>query len=498
MAKKRGSDHPVQPDGSLPAADLLSPFRREVTIPYLPEARKFTQRQQIHPRRNIPPVPEGLDVPDPHPSPPTALGLPQAMMDSAAAAPVLTDDLTLVRNTELGSVADNDTASEVGEPSVASNGDVVFYTGNWYAAVSTDGGATFLYVDPYNAFPDPPGMGFCCDQVVHYIRRIDTFVWLLQYTEDNTGANIQRLAFAKTADVRQGRWRTFDVTPQSLGLSNVFLDFPDLAVGRNMLYTTTNGFLGQNWTATILLRFPLSGISSGNITAQHAISTENFNFRVAQYSETRAFWASHNTTSSLRVFSWDEEAPQPTFNDVTVARWAAGQYQSNTPDGFNWLGRADPRILGATKAGNNLYFAWGANRGGANNRPNPYVQIARIDASDFSVLDNVNIWDATSAINYAALATNSRREVGISYMIGGGGRFPTHVVGILTGNRKDVVTVEGMRGPSRNRWGDYLTIRRHYPNTKLFVATGYTLQSGSGSNDATPHFVIFGRSRDLA
>jgi hypothetical protein len=56
------------------------------------------------------------------------------------------------------------------------NGNVVFYTGNWYAALSSDGGNTFQYVDPFTAFPDPPNMGFCCDQVVQYIPQIDTFV----------------------------------------------------------------------------------------------------------------------------------------------------------------------------------------------------------------------------------------------------------------------------------------------------------------------------------
>src|ERR1700719_1364754 len=38
-------------------------------------------------------------------------------------------------------------------------------------------------------------------------------------------------------------------------------------------------------------------------------------------------------------------------------------------------------------------------------------------------------------------------EVGVSYMIGGGSRFPSHVVGILTDTRKDVVVAVSDRGP---------------------------------------------------
>jgi hypothetical protein len=167
---------------------------------------------------------------------------------------------------------------------------------------------------------------------------------------------------------------------------------------------------------------------------------------------------------------------------------------SITPDNRNWLNRADPRILGATKVGSELWFAWGSASGGANNRPHPFVQIARINANNFNLIQSINLWDPNSAICYAALTTNSGREVGVSYMIGGGTRFPTHVVGMLTGTRRDVTTFTSARGPIDRKWGDYLTIRRHYPNQRLFAATGYTLQSGSGRSDATPNFSIFGRT----
>ncbi|MGH9941739.1 MAG: hypothetical protein ACRD9R_05180 [Pyrinomonadaceae bacterium] len=490
--------------------DELTPAASDVfEVEYLTEARKFVPRTKIHVRKEIPVPAEGAEVLDFNPSGPLAFDMPQQPLAAMrtrggglTAGPALasTDNLTLVRNIQLNSAADSNTASNVGEPSVASNGDVVFYTGNWYAAVSLDGGQTFLYVDPANAFPDPPGMSFCCDQVVQYIRKIDTFVWLLQYTTNQAGENIQRLAFAKTADVRLGRWRTFDITAQSLGLPGTFLDFPDLAVGTNMLYVTMNGYRGSQWHATALVRLPLSGINSGNVTAQRTISTTNFNFRVAQHCATRAFWASHVNTSTLRLFSWDEAAAQPSFRDVAVARWSVGPYTSLTPDNRNWLARADYRMTGATKRINEVWFAWASGSGGVNNRPNPFVQIARINTTNFSVIDNINLWDSIAGTCYAALSTNSRNEVGVSYMIGGGGingRFPTHVVGILTGTRREVTTFAGTRGPADRKWGDYLTVRRHYPNTRLFSATGYTLQGGTGAADATPHYTLFGRSGDV-
>src|SRR5690242_14001439 len=123
-----------------------------------------------------------------------------------------------------------------------------------------------------------------------------------------------------------------------------------------------------------------------------------------------------------------------------------------------------------------------------------------------TLLENINIFDNDSAICYGALSSNINDEVGISYMIGGGSRFPSHMVGILTGTRKDVLISAGERGPlpdpqtNKGEWGDYLTVRPVFPDRRLFAATGYTLKgSGDSSNrDATPRFVVFGRASDAA
>ena len=475
-----------------------------IDVDYLVQARKFVSRKKIHRRRDIPPVVIGNNVGDSKPTPKMALAKPQpfskalAMRESAAAAPMAaTDNITLVKNVQIDDVATEDTASHVCEPSLASNGDVIFYTGNWFASISTDGGNTFRFVDPTSMFPASLKHDFCCDQVVQYIKKIDTFVWLLQATEDANGENVQRLAMATTADAKIGKWRIYDITSKSVGMNGAWLDFPDMAVGTNMLYVTTNAFQGDNWVGTVLVRIPIAGIKTGNITAQHTVSTTNFSFRVAQHCGTKAFWASHEDTSTLRVYSWKETDAQPTFKDVTVASWVPSPYISKTPDNRNWMKRADERLLGATKVGNELWFAWISGKGGANNRPNPFVQIARINATSLTLIENINLWDTNLAVGFAALATNTKSEVGVSYMIGGNTKFPTHVVGILTGTRKEVSTFASVRGPSDQKYGDYLTVRRHNPNGKLFSASGYTLQNGAGQSDATPNFTLFGRASDV-
>jgi hypothetical protein len=476
----------------------------QVQIRYLQEAYKFSEarrRDEIHPRKNIPKVKRGPQVMDMLPTSPLSFEdtVSLASLAEIKRSPLTpTDTITLVKNVQLNDVATADTASHVCEPSAAINGNVVFYTGNWFAAVSVDGGTTFKFVDPYTTFPDPPGMGFCCDQVVHYVKSIDTFLWLLQYTQDPSGKNIQRIAFATTAKVKTGTWKFFDITPASLGQgTGVWLDFPDLSISQNMVYMTTNCFKGNNWKASVVTRIKLTSFTTGVLAATKASSTVSFSLRVAQHCGTTAYFVSHNSTSSIRVYSWKETANAPTSKDIAVASWSAGPYSSIVPDGHNWLQRADSRHTGATLAANELWFAWGSAKGGANNRPNAFTQIARINITNMTLIENINLWDPNSAIAYAGLSTNVNNEVGVSYTIGGGTKFPTHVVGILTGTRRQVTTFVSTRGPSDNKWGDYLTVRRNYPNQKLFCATGYALLSGAGNSDATPSLTIFGRSGEV-
>jgi hypothetical protein len=501
--KKRDAKRAVgkKPRGVIKASvQLKAVTAKPVKVKHLdapPQPR--VKRERIHPRRILPRVREGKERAFHSATREISFHLQsQAFSPTIRAA---TDDVTVVTNTELVQPGQQDLASSVGEPSVAANGQVVVYTGNWYAARSADGGQTFQYIDPFTAFPDPPNLGYCCDQVVNYIAAIDTFVWLLQYGP-KTGPqadNIQRLAFAKSADVVAGRWRLFDITTQSLGVAGQFMDFPDIAVGANALYVTTNLFTPQGQSAgAAVVRLPFDGIDSGQVRIQVFLSNDLNSFRVAQNSGTTAFFAAHFDTSTLRVFSWDESQASPTSTDIGVARWIGGQgYQSRTPDGQRWLDRADPRITGATFTGDEVWFAWSVDKG-SNQRPNAFVQIARIDATNLTLLDNINVFDLNAATAYGALSSNAEKEVGISYMIGGDQQFPSHMVGILTGTRKDMLTAPGERGTADAQWGDYLTVRPVFPDQKLFAATGYTMKgAGDGSNrDATPRYVVFGRASD--
>jgi hypothetical protein len=253
-SKKRSAA--VKKPGVIEKVRLSPASARPITVKHLDAPPTIPRPKKIHPRHLLPLVREGEERNIHSVSRETAL-LPRVLAPLAA-----TDEITLAKNTELTAPAKQRTASNVGEPSVAINGDVVFFTGNWYAAVSSDGGTTFKFIDPGTQFPNPsPNVQFCCDQIVHYISKIDTFVWLLQYGPE-AGDNIQRLAFAKTADVVKGKWRLFDITTKSLKVPGAFMDFPDLSVGANNLYVTTNIFGPGNQFGSAVIRIPFSGIVS--------------------------------------------------------------------------------------------------------------------------------------------------------------------------------------------------------------------------------------------
>jgi hypothetical protein len=494
MPDKKGANKPKV--GSL----AMSAPRGPVVVQPRDTPPPVNRPKRIHSRRLLPFVREGQERERHSLNVRAFIAAPQAAGQ----------EVRIVRNTPLPQPGLNHVAGAVGEPSLAMNGDFVLLTGNWYAAISIDAGRTFRFLDPNDmAQPtDPPGVTFCCDQVVNYMPSIDTFVWLLQYGP-NTGDNIQRLAFATTADAREGKWRTFDITTAALELPGFFLDFPDLAVGANFLYMTTNCFgPDQQTVGSAVVRIPLASIAAGAPTAEKFVDLTLDSFRVAQNCREVAFFAAHQDTSTLSVFSWPESQAVPTSHEVSVARWiGTNGYSSRTPANRRWLDRVDPRITGATLAENELWFAWSVDAG-SNHRPKPFVQMARINAQTLALIEDVNLFDDDSAIAYAGLATNANDDIGVSYAMGGGDLHPSYVVGVLSANeanRRSLLVAKGERSPMPDAkghfdWGDYLTARAVHPNRRLFAGVGYTLEghAESDNQDATPRFVIFGREADAA
>ena len=105
--------------------------------------------------------------------------------------------------------------SGTNEPSVANDGNDVLYTGNWYAAQSTNSGHSFTFINPYTLGPTPtlPNGGFCCDQAAIHASANGITAWGLLYCPTTCGSNpsgdnLIRLAVARNqSDLGLGHLR---------------------------------------------------------------------------------------------------------------------------------------------------------------------------------------------------------------------------------------------------------------------------------------------------
>jgi hypothetical protein len=399
--------------------------------------------------------------------------------------------VTLLENIGLTDADTGGQTSTVGEPSAAANGDEILVSGNWYATKSVDGGATWTFVNPYTLLPSP-GPEFCCDQSVIFDPTRKLFFWLLQYVRDANGSNVLRLATKKSGTLGDDSWHWWDFSPKETDASwsAEWFDYPDLELSDNFLYLTTNSFEGEEWRRSVVFRFSLDELAAaGELSYRHWSTTENFSLRCVSGAEDVIHFASHNSVSQVRVFTWPEANDVPAFRDVNVSPWSAGTYVAEGPDGTNWLQRCDPRITGAWVAKGKIGLAWTANLRGP--RPYPYVRVVEID--DAEVADR-DIWSPEFAYAYPAVAPNQSGDVGITLFRGGNAINPEHLVGAwddATEAWQLQVTASGTNGPVDNKWGDYLACRRLLPDGSSWLATGYTLQGGGTRTDVVPRIVVF-------
>lgn len=400
-------------------------------------------------------------------------------------------------------LSDADTAgqtSNVGEPSIANNGREIFLTGNWYATRSLDAGGSWSFVSPENTLPPASG-GFCCDQIVHYDRGRDLLFWLLQYLQkDNT--NTLRLAVKPGATLGNDAWHWWDFRPETTNpdWAGEWFDYPDLELSNDFLYIATNVFRvsDDEWTRSVVLRLDLDSlVEPGALNFRFWETTETFSLRCTRGARGVMHFASHLRTSKVRVHSWPEDSDEVSQRDVDVTTWNAGDYSAPGPDGFNWLARCDSRITGAWVADGVIGLAWTANSRGS--RPFPHVRVVRIAENTMSAIGDADLWNSNYAYAYPDTCPNDRGHVGISLFRGGGNRNPGHVVGLMDDFSEGwelAATVDGTDGPRDEKWGDYVACRRHSPDGLTWLASGYTLQGGSGRGDVQPRVVHFGRRRD--
>ena len=402
-------------------------------------------------------------------------------------------------------------SSRVGEPTVANSGSIVFATGNWWAALSKDGGKTFAYVNPFSMFPSSFG-GFCCDQIVIYEPSRDIFIWYLQYLSSGSpgsGQNLFRVAVARPKDAAQGNWWYYDFT----SASNTEYDYPDMCLSNDYLWITTNrgAFNGTTVNTAFLFKFPLDPLSTGAGFSYSWIDLlagglNNLSLRCTRGAHETMYFGSHNTLSQVRVFRWPENSGSLNWNDVNLsAAWFNNTHACPGPDGRSWCGFDDGRIKAGWVSRGQIGFMWGSAQGGG--FPYPYVEALRVRESDRAYIDRPFLWTNSAAFAYPAAAPNARGDVGIAFAFGGGIYYPYFGIGIDddfsrdSGNTPPPWDVwylrQSTQGPTSNRWGDYFSVQPFAPTGLGWTAAGFTMQGCGGNYCTEPSYTIFGRERDL-
>ena len=382
------------------------------------------------------------------------------------------------------------------EPSLAVRGDEVLVTGNWFAAFSTDATSSiskFEAIDPSRLFPAPASqLEFCCDQVALYDPKTDAMFWLLQYGSNAEG-NLIRLAVAKKDDIKNQKWRYYDLSPKGVGqYKNEMFDFSACALGTKFLYVTTNSFstLGkETFMRSVAMRIPLD-----KLAAYEGFDLEYFDTKDLDDAEAKAaglcpvqgatdtlYIGAHIDTETLRIYTWSEATETVVSNDVIVQTWDNRQPEAPNPQGGDWLGRADGRITAGWLSGDTIGFAWTASRDV--NFRFPHVRVAVLNKDTKVLVEEPHIYSRDFAYAYPAAAPNSIGEVGIVLDFGGDKVNPSCAIGVLKkrGIAKSrwvlATSAAGKAFPTDKTWGDYLTLRLDGKNPRNWVTASFVREN---------------------
>jgi hypothetical protein len=417
------------------------------------------------------------------------------------------------------------------EPSVAARGDLVFYTGNVYAARSTDGGKHWqhIYVAADWDFDT------CCDQDVIYDPGHDLFIWYRQGKVDpDTQENKVRIGVSNDTIT----WTMYDITPSTINPSykGHKFDYPSLAVGQNYVYVTTDKMHQEKIgvdsipitrTTAIVLRLSLDDMQNAEAARySYYASLNKFTFTPVQGTLKKMYWATHVSNEKMRIYEWDENLPWnkikifdvniPPFNQLGIGDAKCGEKRHElAPRNGNWCGQADSRISSGWYIDGLIGFFWNADAGGSSYRgatfPWPYVDAAVFDTKhNMSYTGRPYLWNFKYPYLYANASPNSKGELGVIAYYGNGkdippslafgvrdkndinANLPWNMIKIKGGTHSPFPKI-GDLGPDGMRqfsyeWGDYIRVRAHFAPDAGWDASGYVLEGGETKEYVKPYY----------
>lgn len=314
----------------------------------------------------------------------------------------------------------------IAEPAVANSGttNIVFYTGNHFAARSDDGGRHWSYMNPKEDGFDNAG-----DNDVIYSSKAERFMWYRQgisgsfslgisadaqnWAFYNMPAKVFYPEFAKKALITDQQKTMFDSQGASLYPLNPWFDYPQLQLSDDGFFFSTNIYLGCQSKINNLLVTPdpkicetlgvtkcdptigLSSCSSGNKYIGSFIMRYNLNeignvipgsshpslnlgyffdsggrnYGLVQGAGPIMYWATQTSNDKLRIYSWRDGGA-----DILIAvrnihpfKWASAKDPSDcsitgSPIS-NWCERNGQFITGGWIENGRIGFLWNVPQG---------------------------------------------------------------------------------------------------------------------------------------
>ncbi len=404
-------------------------------------------------------------------------------------APLANGDFSVfIRNDFTASLPAN-SESNVSEVSVDGAGKAIFATGNWWAARSGNNGSTWSYINPYTL------TDFCCDQVVIYDKARNLLLWL-RMTVVNNGASENQYYIGASTD----RGKTFCYYPFA-SPAGEWYDYPHWTLSNDYLWLATNLFSTTTgfWTQTRVLKLPLDALRDClGFGYSYHFNTAYFNATPVSGATDTMYWGTHASTSSLVIYSWQEDSGSVSSSAVAVPAWTStprGSAYCGNAD--NYGGRTDDRILTGWVSRGVIGFMWNVQEGGG--FIYPYVNAATFDEATKAYLARPYVFNGSYCWLYPSMAVNSRGDLG---MVVNGGTYPDIYASLDDDYNGAPPGWEVLRValsnylPSDDKWGDYNTSRPNHPTSVAFRGGAHAIKTQSACCKATIYTFVYGRERD--
>jgi hypothetical protein len=465
--------------------------------PALSLAAREAMVAQFHARREMiaaasPATVEGLPVPSNFVAAGRESGVAAMAVDVNEGMNALPGDLLFGRNNTYTPVGFG--VSNTSEPATANDGPLVFYTTNWSAGTSADGGATWANFPIAGGPADAPN--FCCDSDVTHDRARGVTFWSTLYLNAAQTHGIVSI-FLKSSPTAAPfcRWNInygATITP----------DFPHIALTNDYLHLTTNNISnGVAWSYSSDFRMNIEDlIACGAVPLRTNFfawvgAVGQRVFRPADGGREVMYFGAPETSTSFRVFHWRDAAAAPT--NALIAMAASTFANPDCRGGNNNVDQVERgtawSIQGFTVSGavgrrnDSRFVAFYWNVAADANHPQGHVHGVAVAEGSLGLLANLAIWNADMCWSFPAAGANDRGDIGLAAAFGGhaggGGGAATAAkptVGIsdefasLTpGAPPGTFFVTFGSTDNSPRYGDFLTVRTHDPCSLAFDAATY-------------------------